>query len=190
MESIVASDIFNNIFTCEDATTAWNSFKQEFLSICDNHAPIQEYRVKTIFNPWFSPHILNLIYKRNYAHKLAVQNNDLSSWNNYRKLRNLVTKTIRKEKSKYYTEKINSFSNNSTHMWKTLKGLLPSNRNTFISSDIDADCFNKYFSSIGQQLAANFGDLVLPEINVTTNIQFNFTQINYITGITQTSISS
>ena len=63
-------------------------------------------------------------------------------------------------------------------MWKTLKGLLPSNRNTFISSDIDADCFNKYFSSIGQQLAANFGDLVLPEINVTTNIQFNFTQIN------------
>ena len=61
---------------------------------------------------------------------------------------------------------------------ENLKGLLPSNRNTFISSDIDADCFNKYFSSIGQQLAANFGDLVLPEINVTTNIQFNFTQIN------------
>ena len=57
-----------------------------------------------------------------------------------------------------------SFSNNSTHIFKTLKGLLPSDHNTCIS--------------IGQQLAANFGDLVIPEINVTTNIQFNFTQIN------------
>ena len=67
LRNIVHSGVFNRFFLIEDVSQAWEVFKTEYLFICDNHAPILKFRVKTVSNPWFSTCIQNLIYKRDNA---------------------------------------------------------------------------------------------------------------------------
>ena len=56
-------------------------------------------------------------------------------------------------------------------MWNILKQILPSKKcNT--SSDIQPDTFNEYFSTIGEKLTKDFGEVVLPELNISTLSDF------------------
>ena len=154
------SDILNSIYNCTDVAEAWTLWKNEFLNICNAHAPIREYRIKNVYNPWFSKEIQNLIYERNHSHKLFIQSKDTSDFLKYKKLRNLVTLTIRREKKAYYTEQINSKDSNTTGMWNVLKHLLQSRTdNSPIDESLDSDTFNDFFSEIGMKLTTNFGQL-------------------------------
>ena len=179
LRNIVHSDVFNRFFLIEDVSQAWEVFKTEFLLICDNHAPIRKFRVKTVSNPWFSTCIQNLIYKRDNAHKQTVEQNNPALWHKYRKLRNEVTSNIRKAKSTFYSDQINTASNNSTLMWKTLKSVLPSKKNYSSSSEIDPEVFNNYFSTIGERLTSNFGQLELPNFELNSELPgLSFVVIN------------
>ena len=85
------SDILNSIYKYPDVAEAWTLWKNEFLIISNAHAPIREYRIKNVYNPWFSKEIQNLIYERNHSHKLFIQSKDASDFLKYKKLHNLVT---------------------------------------------------------------------------------------------------
>ena len=174
------SDILNSIYNCTDVVKAWTLWKNEFLSICNAHAPIREYRIKNVYNPWFSKEIQNLIYERNHSHKLFIQSKDTSDFLKYKKLRNLVTLTIRREKKAYYTKQINSNDSNTTGMWNVLKHLLQSRTdNSPIDESLDSDTFNDFFSEIGMKLTTNFGQLRLPKLTVPNSTkQFVFHEIN------------
>ena len=73
--------------------------------------------------------------------------------NAYRLARNKVNLAIRKAKKDYY----HNITTNTRHMWSLLKTILPSKINTStIPTNLTADMFNKYFSTIGQELTKHF----------------------------------
>jgi hypothetical protein len=98
------------------------------------------------------------IYKREYLHRKAkkYKNNNRSDelWCMYRKMRNRVSKMIRKRKHDYFIEVGNRFSNNSKRLWKELRSILPKSKNN-VSIDVTADSFNTFFSSIGSETVAH-----------------------------------
>ena len=64
-------------------------------------------------------------------------------------------------------------------MWKTLKSVLPSKKNYSSSSEIDPEVFNNYFSTIGERLTSNFGQLELPNFEVNSELPgLSFVVIN------------
>jgi hypothetical protein len=160
------SDIFKNLYDCTDVISAWNLWKSEYMRICNIHAPIQERRVKSVPCPWFSEHIINLIYDRDYAHKNAKCSHKLEDWNHYKQLRNKVTSEIRKEKSKFYSHKIDDNRNNPKKMWAALKPLLSKSKSTANVDNISANSFNQFFSTVGRRITEKFDDNDLPEMNI------------------------
>ena len=55
-------------------------------------------------------------------------------------------------------------------MWKTLKSVLPSKKDYSSSSETDPEVFNNYFSTIGERLTSNFGQLELPNFEVNSEL--------------------
>ena len=71
-------------FYCFDPCTAWEQFKNEFLSICQKHAPIVNRKVKNRVNLWFNQEIMDFMYTRNYYHKLFLKHKTPYYWNMYK----------------------------------------------------------------------------------------------------------
>ena len=114
--------------------------------------PKRSFKVKQRYNPWFSKHITKSIYHRDFLHKQAVVSK--SPMNAYRLARNKVNLAIRKAKKDYYH---NIITTNTRHMWSLLKTILPSKINTSrIPTNLTANMFNNYFSTIGQELTKHF----------------------------------
>ena len=146
--------MFNTIYNIVDLNGAWGACHAEFLRICEKHAPKRSFKVKQHYNPWFSEHITKSIHHRDFLHKKAVVSKSPTSMNAYRLARNKVNLAIRKAKKDYYH---NIITTNTRHMGSLLKTILPSKINTSrIPTNLTADMFNKYFSTIGQELTKHF----------------------------------
>ena len=175
VQDLLYSSVQNNLYNIEEVEPAWTAFKTEFLRISDIHAPIHTYRVKNSNNTWINNDILELIYKRNHLHKIAVKTNNPDKWNEYRTIRNKITNTIRKTKKSYYKTKIETVDNNPKSIWNLLKQVLPSNKYTSHKPTITAQTFNDLFSTVGEKLTSNFSDSTLPDCHISTpEVPFSF----------------
>ncbi len=110
--------------------------------------------------PWFNNNIRKLLRKRKKAHKKAKLANTESAWSEFRKLRNEVTKLIRKCKSEYEAkiiEKVNDPNTTAKDWFKLAKQLKSKNKSTTIPTLIDdgneaisdedkTELLNKFFS--------------------------------------------
>ena len=50
----------------------WYEFKNAFIKLSNEHAPIQCRRLKNKSNPWFDADILAMIYRRDYLKRKAI----------------------------------------------------------------------------------------------------------------------
>jgi hypothetical protein len=144
-----------------DETTideCWEIWKSNFLQISDKYAPFTNKRLKNRSNPWITPDIIKLIYRREYLHKKALkatnENEKNSYWSDYKKTRNLVTKTIREAKLEFYSNATNKCYNNSRKLWSYIRQAIPKQTKDSVNN-ITADKFNEFFASIGQKVASN-----------------------------------
>ena len=67
--------------------------------------------------------------------------------------------------------------------WKTLKHFLMSKHQLISPSELDANTFNKFFSSIGIKATEHYGDMKLPKLQfpgVTDNFIFPLMSSNYV----------
>lgn len=107
---------------------------------------------------WFNDKIKEAIERRKQAHKRFVMTDSLNDWEEYKKRRNETVQLIRKEKQKYYEEKIDENKYNTKNMWKTIKQLTGSKKECDTvaivkfgedvyddSLDIIVEKFNNYF---------------------------------------------
>jgi hypothetical protein len=62
---------------------------------------------------------------------------------------------IRKAKRNYYQNVSQEYTNNPKKLWKSIRELMPKKDNTVIS-DISADSFNDFFSTIGEKVAGQY----------------------------------
>ena len=179
IRDLVHSEKLSYVLFCKDLDEAWSAFKKEFIHLSNVNAPLQTFTVKSNTCPWITREILDLIYKRDYTHKIALRTNDRESWKHYRSLRNNVTSMIRKAKSSFYTTQIHNATGNAHRMWKILKQTLPSKTSSHRPTEISATDFNDYFSHIGTNLTNDFGELKMPNFETKSPTEkFEFLQIN------------
>ena len=180
IHDVANSAIFNSILNFSDVNAAWNAWKTEYLRICDIHAPVIQHRIRNQPNFWLNNEIKSMIYRRDYLHRSAIRSKSETDWNLYKKMCNMLSLTIRNVKKSYYFNQINTSSDNSSTMWKTLKNILPSKKSHADISNLNPDKFNEFFNTIGEQLTKCFDPV---EIDVSEEIchlnnQFNFLELN------------
>ena len=121
-------NFLNDLNSCEvlngslyDEDISWEKWKLNFNEICNKNAPIKVARLKKRSNPWITPDVVKLMYKRDHVHAKAVRTKSDILFDQYRSLRNQVTKVIKENKQKYYNE-INSLcATDPKKMWSEIK---------------------------------------------------------------------
>jgi exonuclease III len=159
--SIINDIFFNKLSKTLDETTideCWEVWKSKFLELSDKYVPFTIRRLKNRSNPWITPDIVKLIYQREYLHKKALKattdEEKNTYWSDYKKARNLVTKTIRKAKLEFYSQATKQYHNNSRKLWSYIRQAIPKQTNKTVNN-ITADKFNDFFATVGQKVAAN-----------------------------------
>ena len=97
------------------------------------------------------------MYKRDHVHAKAVMTKNDILFDQYRSLRNYVTKIIKENKQKYYSE-INSLSaSDPKKMWLEIKKLVSNkSRSNPVNCDISPGRFYKHFINITKNLDDKF----------------------------------
>ena len=171
LNEIRNSTVLSSIFNEHDVEVAWKTFFDEFIQICDRHAPRREFRVKN--KPWISKDIIKLMYQRDFLHKKAIKTKDQPIFYQYKNVRNGVTRSIRLLKQKFIYTEINKSSGSGKRMWQSLKHFLPSKKNSTNTPnyDITPDIFNSFFTSIGDRVTSHFNDNILhvPDMPATVH---------------------
>jgi hypothetical protein len=157
---------------------AWNKWKNKFLEICDEFAPLRRMRVKNRNNPWIDNEVLNKMYERDYIHKKAVASKNNDMWNQYKFLRNEVTSLVRQKKKEYFVTQLES-SKTSKEMWHVMSNIVPNKKKSnTIPPEMNADKFNKYFADIGVKLANKHRNAPLPWKNPEYVRTFKFKNVS------------
>jgi hypothetical protein len=158
VHEISQSEILCNINDINDIETAWCTWKNEFLRICDVHAPIKITRMKNRYKPWVTNDIVQLMYRRDYLHRQMVNDPSIDIVNEYKSLRNEVHVQIQKSKKEYYHEMFRMGKGNSSSLWKELKKLSGKIPTDNVNTDLSADQFNEFFSMIGTNVTSHFDE--------------------------------
>ena len=148
----------NAITACEfddsDLEHKWTAFKETFLNISNKHAPMKNMRLKNRHNPWITKEIVRKMYRRDYLKKQAVRHKDCKLWNEYKSVRNGITKQIKAEKKAFYCDKFNECRSDCKKVWKLINSATNSQKFTQLPPELNPTMFNEYFSSVGQKLIA------------------------------------
>ena len=81
----------------DDILWAWN----QFMCVCDSHAPLKEIKVRSVSSPWINNTIRLKMNRRFKLFKRAVETKDQNTWADYKRLRNEITSDLRKAKAAY-----------------------------------------------------------------------------------------
>ncbi|PFX11729.1 putative RNA-directed DNA polymerase from transposon X-element [Stylophora pistillata] len=142
-----------------DVEDAWDSFKHLFCEVADTHAPRIRVRVRGNKVPWLTREVKHLINERDRFHNLALRSNNELHWSSYKRLRNVVTLKLRKEKERYYNELFQETRGDSRGTWKNLKRLLgngskSSSATARTANEAKDKCntFNSFFVSCAEDL--------------------------------------
>ena len=138
------SELFNNyvknihwsvIESCDDIDSVWETWKQLFTQICDEHAPIVDIRVRDQRPKWITDEYIGLSRDRDYFQSKA---NKLKNSEDFAKAKSLRNKcnnlrhTLIKEQ---YDEEIKESAKDSKKLWKTLKTtVLPNSSNDHVTA--------------------------------------------------------
>jgi hypothetical protein len=126
----------------------WSEFKIIFIEESQRHAPEKTRRLKERQNPWIDHEIIKLMYKRDFTKQTAVRDKCNTMWNEYKRLKNEVSFKIKQAKKDYNTRKANEGSDDPKKRWKFLNKAVKTKDHTHPPSEISANDFNTYFSSI------------------------------------------
>ena len=108
-----------------DFNTTWNGFKTITANTTNKHAPLVEKTVRGRDCPWLTREIKQKMYQRDYQLRKAKRTKNPEDWSHYRKLRNLTTYAIRKEKANYERSIFNENESNPKNVWKQIKKCYP-----------------------------------------------------------------
>ena len=148
----------------DDVLWAWQHL---FNSICDEHAPLKQVKIRSISAPWISNAIRYKMNKRYKLFKAAVASKCPMLWQEYKQIRNEVTRALRQAKALYFCEMFQEVKKTSAY-WNLLNkatnlttrkciGPLKRDDGSFaLADDEKASLMNSYFATIGKKLAEEF----------------------------------
>ena len=100
------SQLYNIVTLSDNIQDVWVKWSDQFNSIVNRHVSTKQVRLKNRSNPWLTPKILELIYKRDYTHRTSIRLKNSDMMAEYKHLRNEVVNNIRKSQQDYYKQKI------------------------------------------------------------------------------------
>lgn len=148
---------------CTNTDVLAEMIVQNILTILNIHAPEVQKIIpcKWANKDWWTREIGQQINIRDELYKKAIITNDASHWESYKKQRNKIVNLVRKEKAKYYNEKIDECKGNSIDMWKTLKQLVGNNKKIKLKEGI---IFNRKLERNETEIAEQFNCYFLESI--------------------------
>lgn len=155
---------------CSNLEVLSQNLVDGILSTLDKHAPLEQKNIRQKLGNmlWFTREIGQEILKRDRQYKVAIVTKSAADWENFRRQRNRVVGLIRKQKQKYYSEKVDEVKNRPTEMWKTLKQLLQNKKGGDLNDGIVFD--NKLVTD-SQEIAENFNNYFLESIEDILDVQ-------------------
>ena len=161
---------WSTVYQTQDVNVSFDNFMRIIKSNLNTHIPLKKIKLNYKRKPrlpWISTSILRSINRKNnlfYKYKKKPTEQTRSKYVNYK---NTLTKLLRIQKKEYYTNKLNLFKHDMKNTWKTIKDVMNAPKekskitqikwgNVQSKKEVDiAETFNKYFSSIGKNLAQN-----------------------------------
>ena len=183
------------VLTATNPNVAYDNFSTIFNAGFDNFFPLKtkHIKMKSFVKPYITAELKQLIAEKNKLQK-KFSKWPLTYGEEFRRLRNEVTRRIRNAKTKYYAEKFETCNGDSKKTWKILNTLLNRKTKTELSHmEIDnkivtdskqiAEHLNSFFVNASKNLADAipqstfnhtdyFGDRIincLDIINITEN---------------------
>lgn len=153
------------ICSIDDVNEALEKWQTLFTEACEKHAPFKEKRIKGHLPEWINGDFLRLSKDRDYYYAKAHKTNDAEDWKKAKSLRNKVNNMRYYLKKNYCNDAVMNNMHDSKNLWKTIKKIIPNksssvpnviSNNDVQSSKDTANEFNKYFTSIGNQLGSKF----------------------------------
>ena len=154
--------IFDDV---DDITWCWQRMYNE---IKDSHITKRKAKIRTDSLPWVNSEIRKMMNQRYKLLKKCKGTPKTSrEWQDYKRLKNYVTKMMRKAESNYWRKEFQDASC-SQDFWKTYKRVTRKNITSKIGPIHDqngclvtndkakADVLNDFFVSIGQELSEKF----------------------------------
>ena len=151
----------------DDVDNMCFAWEREFKSIFDNCFPRKRKRIRKKTHPWLDSMLLRLMRKRDQMHKRERKSGSSVDWDEYKRLRNLVTSALRKKRRNYFSNKLNETSGNPKAFWDTLHLVYPgkSKQNVIEKLIVDgkelcdkqdiANSLNEFFTTIANSLLSN-----------------------------------
>ncbi len=105
---------WHDILQTENLDTTADIITNSIIDAASATIPNKVVTIRPNDIPWFNNNIRKLIRKRNRYHTKAKNTNPESNWANFRKIRNEVTKLIRKSKTDYDKQIIDKLNDTET----------------------------------------------------------------------------
>ena len=141
LNELMLSQLYNIASLSDNVQDAWVKWSDQFNSIVNRHVSTKQIRVKNRPNPWLTPKILELIYKRDYNDRKAIKLKNSDMMAEYKHLRNEVVSNMRKSQQDYYKKKI-SPDNKPQNIWKAVNESLGKDKKSKLPNDISPDDLN------------------------------------------------
>ena len=116
-----------NLNQCVSVNEMWNIWKENFMNICDKHAPIKRRKIRNKSNPWITKQLLLEKRHKKYLKKKACKTGNLNDWVNYKHTRNNYNKLIKNTIKSHFSNDIQNNKGNLKQTWKSINQCL--NRN-------------------------------------------------------------
>ena len=115
-----------DVYSCTDVDLAVDIFTNKLTDILDRMAPIKKFQIKKKYATWLTDSTKDKMKTRDLAQQHASSSGLTEDWDRYKKLRNEVTALLRKEKSDWQLEKLQSCeeTTDTGKLWKNILGWL------------------------------------------------------------------
>lgn len=148
-----------------DVDEGWTILYDTYTSTLDKIAPFVTMTNVTKRKCWTTSDLMSLIRERDRCKNKADNTRDKNDYQEFKKMKNKVKRTVIKAKRGYIMSKLEDSSNNPKRYWKELNNLFNppddtrvinislSDNDKEVSLTDTADFMNEYFSTIGSKLA-------------------------------------
>ena len=175
---------WDDFYASNDVEELWSLFRENFVFLCNKHAPFISVRRRKKPSPWINEEYTSLARERDHLKRKFDKHGALTDWTEYKKVRNKVNNLNKKLKKSYYLKELNDHSNDIKMTWKTLKNFCPSKKDSnlkilegekLISDPFEVAClFNEYFTKTNGGINGNENEAGF----ITSNITFKFSDIS------------
>ena len=162
---------WDEVHSQTNVNTAFSMFITRFLELYDMHCPLKEFKFnKKIMpiNSYMSNFLLNCRSFKQHLFRLKQANKTPENVLRYKKYKNQYNRAVRRARLNDYHSKIRSAGKDSKKVWDVIRNIIGlkkgeqkqveyvevDNVRVYGASNI-ANSFNKYFSSLGEQLTPN-----------------------------------